>query len=79
MKDNVLRGIELLDRQVPGWREKIDWNELSMGHCKKCILGQLFGHFDKGVRKLAIKTPSPFGFNTVGSYVALTELWREEE
>lgn len=86
MKNNVLRGIELLDRQVPGWRDRIDWDKLDMTNCYKCILGQLFGEYSEGVEELGALPGSHYGFDAppyLGSgitskyFTELAELWRQ--
>lgn len=86
MKDKVLRGIELLDREVPDWREKIDWDRLNMADCFRCILGQLFGEYAEGVDYLKI-TGAVHGFDVrpyqtreehVKSFEILTDLWQQE-
>lgn len=42
LKENVDRGIELLDDHYPNWWKKIELSELNMAHCSTCILGQVF-------------------------------------
>ncbi len=81
MKENVLRGVALLDEKVPDWRERIDKSRLSMRNMNRCILGQIFGHFIVGERKLNI-SPRNYGFmsdtDTDYSYRKLNQLWREQ-
>lgn len=80
MKENVLRGIELLDRQVPGWRDRIDWDRLEMDSCYDCILGQLFDFYCTGLDELGLIAGIPDGFDadfTTCDYGELTELWRQ--
>lgn len=54
IKENVERGIALLNEKVPGWQERIDWERLDMmeplpkrypnpNNNPGCILCQLFG------------------------------------
>lgn len=81
--DEIKAGMELLDREMPGWREKINPNLLNLGHCKQCILGQLFRRFDIGVDLLGVR-PELYGFEVypiLGSgidekYKQLTAAWR---
>ncbi len=47
----ILRGISVLDQRDPKWREKIDWDKLSMID-NNCILGQLFGNYVVGQAEL---------------------------
>lgn len=41
-KERIGRGIELLDREVPGWSDKIICEDLDLGDGNQCILGQVF-------------------------------------
>jgi hypothetical protein len=41
-----------LDKVIPNWEEKISLESLNMLNCTKCILGQLFGHYDDGMNQL---------------------------
>lgn len=50
--DRVRDGARLLDEQRPGWWQRIDILKLEMNNCSKCILGQLFGHYDSGLTRL---------------------------
>lgn len=47
-KENVEKGVHLLNEKCPGWFEKIDLEKLFMQSCDECVLGQLFGNFIKG-------------------------------
>lgn len=40
---NVLRGVELLDRKIPGWRSQIDVERLDIASLPTCVVGQLGG------------------------------------
>ncbi len=46
------RCISLLDDKVPDWRDKINVDKLEMGCPKKCLLGQIFGEYSIGMKKL---------------------------
>lgn len=39
----VQRGVELLDRKRPNWRERINLSHLDMSSLHNCVLGQLTG------------------------------------
>jgi hypothetical protein len=52
--EEVKAGMALLDEKAPGWREKVDLDKLNMGGCVRCILGQIYGHFDEGLTALGI-------------------------
>lgn len=43
LRENVSRGIELLERRKPHWRADINWKALNLGNCEACVLGQLYG------------------------------------
>jgi hypothetical protein len=51
-KTNVEAGVARLDAQYPDWAQKIDVDELRMNDCNLCILGQLYGDFNRGLVKL---------------------------
>lgn len=44
-EQRVARGAALLDRVNPGWWKRIDLERLSLGSCKRCVLGQLYGEY----------------------------------
>lgn len=72
----VNAGIQLLDTEKPGWREKIDLDNLDLGSCDICVLGQVFGNYYDGVEKLKVDAYE-YGFNTGGSFRELTAAWKE--
>lgn len=47
--DRVRRGALLLDAEAPGWAGRINEEELDLGSCDDCILGQVYGEFDTGM------------------------------
>lgn len=52
MEAAVQRGMELLDEVRPGWELKIDLGRLDLANVCTCVLGQLEGHFFRGMAKL---------------------------
>lgn len=50
----VDKGVELLDQQQPGWRDRIDVSSLDMHQGGSCVLGQLFGDYFDGRSKLGL-------------------------
>lgn len=45
LAERVAKGAAYLDEHHPGWSDRIDRIDrtcLDMGHCAKCVLGQLF-------------------------------------
>ena len=49
---SVRAGATFLDKKFPGWEKRIDPTILELSSEKSCILGQLYGDFNKGVIKL---------------------------
>ena len=45
----VERGAEWLDQVQPGWIDKIALQRLRLSDCMSCVLGQVFGTFQKGL------------------------------
>ena len=77
---NVQRGEAFLDEHVPGWRDDIEPSSLDLGDSCRCVLGQVFGDYVKGVTllRLSDRDASRLGFNTWGrqTFDRLTEAWR---
>ena len=93
MRDRVAAGAALLDAVRPGWAEVVEPADLAMESCADCVLGQLYGHYAKGLESLGldpfVAVPSPFGFEITGSdvegggrvfaaYDRLAGFWRDE-
>ena len=73
------QGAQFLDQRVPGWFHRIDVNRLDIGNGRECVLGQLYGFYDTGLKQLGIgwwRVPG-FGFPLplLGS---LNKAWRME-
>lgn len=71
LRRRIRRGARFLDQQVPNWWQRIHLSLLDLGTCQQCILGQLFGKFDKGLEALAfplrdMRRGARFGFNGEG-------------
>lgn len=52
--EEIKAGMALLDEKVPGWREKVNPQQLNMAYCFTCILGQVFGEYTHGLKRLGI-------------------------
>src|SRR5438046_1541940 len=52
LEEAVLKGAKLLDKQRPGWWKKIKTDQLAMASGRTCILGQLYGEFEQGTKRL---------------------------
>lgn len=40
---HVAQAAQLLDRDLPGWYDRIDLDDLDLGSCSRCIIGQVYG------------------------------------
>ncbi len=89
ISQNVNRGANFLDHYMPLWFMQVDNMRLNMYNSDACLLGQLFGHFQKGVHALVIADPEEYGFSadsicdncdlgTETVYSMLTSLWNDE-
>jgi hypothetical protein len=67
------------------WRSEIDTHNLSLASTTRCIVGQLYGEYDDGLRALGINNVKARGYGfesgytddtSVGSY-ALNDAWKE--
>lgn len=91
IKERVQAGAELLDKVLPDWwngkeTPTIDLKILAMVSTRMCVLGQCFGDYEDGCKKLGIfawsigkDTAGAFGFFG-GDYAStsLTAPWRTE-
>jgi hypothetical protein len=59
-RDRVERGAALLDSlpEMGGWRDRINQDSLAMSSCDECILGQLYGEYIEGFRRLILSKPA---------------------
>lgn len=53
-ESKVQRGVRLLDEKKPGWAAQINTEKLQMEHGQWCILGQLFGDYERGRKALGL-------------------------
>ena len=79
----VQEGVNLLDEKGPdGWRELIDVGRLDIGAACDCVLGQVYGSFQRGLDELHTAGAGgwKYGFNhgTHEERKALNEAWKEE-
>jgi hypothetical protein len=47
-EERVARGVAFLDEHAPGWRDKVEINDLRMQDSCRCVLGQVFNDEDGG-------------------------------
>jgi hypothetical protein len=79
ISDCVERGATLLDSVRPGWADEVDVPLLRMSACPRCLLGQLYGQYERALRILGLSYLDAiwFGFNIAfGRYEILTDAWR---
>lgn len=76
MEKLVQRGAERLDRHDPDWWRSIKLKKLDLGSENNCVLGQLFGSYWDGLKRLDISGTS-YGFDGIDDE-ALTKLWKKE-
>ncbi|HYT40812.1 MAG TPA: hypothetical protein VEP90_00570 [Methylomirabilota bacterium] len=85
----VQAGSQLLDKIEPGWASKINLSSLSLPNQCNCILGQIYGSYEIGLKKVHIISGCDHGFSskitkqeTIESnneqYVILQEMWVHE-
>lgn len=81
----VAAGIKFLDSKVSSgrvpanWRDQIKLDNLDLGSCDVCVLGQLFGDYADGQYELGLDTwdSKSYGFNTDYSFAELTQAWKD--
>lgn len=75
----VKRGAALLDERLPGWRNHVHPETLDLSSACGCVLGELFGDYERGCGILGL-TPRDarwFGFMEGRTrFAALTAGWR---
>ena len=78
-KEEIARGIKLLNRINPGWVNQIDLDKLNMTSSFDCIIGQVYGDYCKGITRLE-KTyycdRYEYGFTANDQYT-LTKEWKD--
>ena len=52
MLRTVKRGVELLDREHPGWADKIDLRKFDLKSSSECVIGQVFGEYEDNVQRV---------------------------
>lgn len=85
VEERVRNGAAFLDERVPGWRERVDPDELAIQQCDYCVLGQVFGSVADGCASLALYDGSVGRLQRLGFYwyngeglAALNTAWRRE-
>jgi hypothetical protein len=88
IRERVRTGIKYLNKNYPGWRNKIDTRNLNMESCSMCIMGQVAGdyHSDETISynpRFAVKNgfnaPSNLGWEQEETYFnRLARAWTNE-
>jgi len=82
ISQRVAAGAALLDHARPGWAAEVDPGQLDLWqHDQTDVLGQLYGHFDRGLAALGDPDAVALGFDLDADeddagYPALTACWR---
>jgi hypothetical protein len=63
----VQAGATFLDELMPDWTSRIDPERLSMASKDDCIIAQLFGSYETGVRRLGVCVSEARRFGFVGT------------
>ncbi len=52
LRERVERGAAFLDEHEPTWWKLLRENQLDLGHCDECVLGQIYGGYGRGLEAL---------------------------
>lgn len=77
---NIRAGIKFLDEEIPAdWKKIVDLDVLDMNDCAFCILGQIFGQYDRGLTSLDISTDKAIslGFSVAEECQPMNAFWRK--
>lgn len=87
----VQGGVKYLDREHPGWRDKVDLDRLDLSNGHRCVIGQVTGCYNhyfgqhEEVDPIALgfkvplqMTPLGFGITEERLYMHLTNAWKRE-
>ena len=84
IKTRVKAGIAFLDAVKPNWKKKIDLDKLDLFSPYTCVIGEVYGGYFKGMKKLEIEwhsdSATALGFyeGSVMNYPSLTKVWKQE-
>lgn len=79
LETRVKLGAALLDEKYPNWYKHISVSRLNMSSMCNCVLGQLYGDYQRGKTKLNLIFGPVFGFDgEQGTHLKLRELWKKE-
>lgn len=75
---SVKEAAKALDKLAPGWHKKIIISTLDMEDTHHCILGQVFGDFDKGMKLFSVSEHDNPNGDTIFGWRAAVSVWEEE-
>lgn len=83
IRHRVNKGIRLLNKEYPGWKSKIELSSLRLEDRNRCVLGQVYGGYDRGVQELGLGIWSTVyhGFNIEsihGDWEPLQKAWERK-
>lgn len=68
-----------LDRVFPGWENHINKRKLNLGSSDRCVLGQLYGDFDRGLTAmLAMGEYAALDITRYVPIVGAERAWKKE-
>lgn len=77
VQERVANGVVLLDEKRPGWDSIVRLDDFNLWDGEKCILGQLFNSYARGVVILNLNfesTAMDYGFNAPATSVHAREV-----
>ncbi|AHH98235.1 hypothetical protein [Kutzneria albida] len=78
IEERVARGAALLDEKQPDWFQQIDLDKLKLDCPARCVLGHLYGSFDRGAFVLGIAfKEAAYGFDGFEEHSELSALQAE--
>lgn len=78
VQKSVQNGVALLDKECPGWYRKINPATIDIMSLNYCILGQVYGDFQRGLALAGVgwHYPGTYGFMTLFHKNQLEDEWR---
>jgi hypothetical protein len=76
----IEKGAALLDIKNPGWRKKINLNNLNMVKVSYCILGQLYENYFIGLERIGINNETGYNYgysSNKSNFDKLTQEWKD--
>jgi hypothetical protein len=74
----VYAAAAVLDRVGPGWRDRIDPATLDLTSNRRCVLGQLYGHYRRGLVSLRDELVDAAGWTAFFDGPGIRTAWLRE-